>query len=389
MAGTPVTSCARMTVPIPGFSAAHEAPESFPTVTTFSATSTWATPGNANNRSARGEPAANSLAGKKKGPPGCTVRLTVNLHVSGSATEVSARIVIVASTGRTSDIFHDLGCVALSEGPQVLERVDPGTVAVVPAESDGVIASAGDRAWGHVRQHALWIEERPSAHFLDAAGARACQSKVPDVEVVTVPVLPEHRQRARISPAETDGGGLGTRRPDSALYPGRLTLVGFPGPRERLQHRCWESLESASEFRGDSEVGLGCEGGRLLEHDRTPFVPARDDVGVERNRAQERDAELPTHPLAAAAAEDVCALSTVRARKRSPQVRLEARGAVMYIDGSIVERGERLVREGPPHLLQRQYVSGMAHVLVRRAVRGHPFSDEARLFVIRGQIRGV
>src|SRR5713101_2180438 len=113
----------------------------------------------------------------------------------------------------------------------------------------------------------------------------------------------------------TDGGGLGARRPDSALYPGRLTLVGFPGPRERLQHRCWESLESASECRGDSEVGLGCERGRLLEHDRTPFVPARDDVGVERNRAQERDAELPTHPLAAAAAENVCALSTVRARE--------------------------------------------------------------------------
>src|SRR6266851_5765949 len=83
MAGTPVTSCARMTVPIPSFSADHEAPGSFPTVTTFSATSTWATPGSVNNRSARGEPAANSLAWKKEGPPGCTVRLTVNLHCVG------------------------------------------------------------------------------------------------------------------------------------------------------------------------------------------------------------------------------------------------------------------------------------------------------------------
>ena len=124
-----------MTAPIPGFSADHEAPESFPTVTTFSATSTWATPGNLSNRSARGEPAANSLAWKKKGPPGCTVRLTVNLHVSGSATEISVRIVIVASTGRASDIFDDLGRVALSEGPQVLERVAPGTMAYPRHES--------------------------------------------------------------------------------------------------------------------------------------------------------------------------------------------------------------------------------------------------------------
>jgi len=68
----------------------------------------------------------------------------------------------------------------------------------------GVIASAGDRAWGHVRQHAHWIGEWPTAHSLDAEGTRAYQSKVPDVEVVTVPVLPEHRQRARVSPEETD-----------------------------------------------------------------------------------------------------------------------------------------------------------------------------------------
>ena len=66
------------------------------------------------------EPAANSLAWKKKGPPGCTVRLTVNLHVSGSATDVSARIVIVSPRGKTSNIVHHLGGEALPEGPQVL-----------------------------------------------------------------------------------------------------------------------------------------------------------------------------------------------------------------------------------------------------------------------------
>src|SRR5450755_1434127 len=70
MAGTPVSSCVRMVLPTADFSPDHEAPGPFPTVTTFSVTSTWATPGSANNRSARGEPAARSGLSKKKGPPG-------------------------------------------------------------------------------------------------------------------------------------------------------------------------------------------------------------------------------------------------------------------------------------------------------------------------------
>jgi hypothetical protein len=45
----------------------------------------------------------------------------VNVQVSGSACEVSARMVIVESNGRTSDIFHDPACAALREGPQGLE----------------------------------------------------------------------------------------------------------------------------------------------------------------------------------------------------------------------------------------------------------------------------
>jgi hypothetical protein len=50
-----------------------------------------------------------------------TIRLTANVQVSGSACEVSARMVIVGSNGRASDIFHDPGCAALREGPQGLE----------------------------------------------------------------------------------------------------------------------------------------------------------------------------------------------------------------------------------------------------------------------------
>src|SRR6202166_3821986 len=114
-----------MAAPIADFSADHSRLGSFPIVTTVSATSTWETPGRAKSRSTRGEPDARSLLSKKNGPPGCTVRLTVNLHVSGSACDVSARMVVVESMDRTSDIFHHPGCGAFTEGPQVLARVDP------------------------------------------------------------------------------------------------------------------------------------------------------------------------------------------------------------------------------------------------------------------------
>src|SRR6202790_3828790 len=144
-----------MAAPIADFSADHATPGSFPTVTTVSATSTWDTPGRAKSRSTRCEPDARSLLSKKNGPPGCTVRLTVNLHVSGSACDVSARMVVVESMDRTSDIFHNPGCAAFTEGPQVLERVDPRAVTVVPADGDGVVAHAGDRAGGSDGRMAL------------------------------------------------------------------------------------------------------------------------------------------------------------------------------------------------------------------------------------------
>src|SRR5260370_30641384 len=96
-----------MAAPIADFSADHATLGSFPTVTTVSATSTWETPERAKSRSARGEPDARSLLSKKNGPPGCTLRLTVNLHMSGSACDVSARMVVVGSMDRTSDLFHN------------------------------------------------------------------------------------------------------------------------------------------------------------------------------------------------------------------------------------------------------------------------------------------
>src|ERR1700688_247416 len=240
-----------MAAPIADFSADHSRLGSFPIVTTVSATSTWETPGRAKSRSTRGEPDARSLLSKKNGPPGCTVRLTVNLHVSGSACDVSARMVVVGSMDRSSDIFHDPGCTAFTEGPQVLERVDPRAVAVVPADGDGVVAHAGDRAGGHVRSHALWIQERAPAHLFDTDGASARQSEVPDVEVVPLAVLRQHGQRAGVAQAATNRRRSRARWSDGTLDPARLAPAGFPGPRERLPPRGWKSLAAGSQVRGE------------------------------------------------------------------------------------------------------------------------------------------
>src|SRR4249919_2423519 len=193
-------------------------------------------PGSANNRSTSGDPRARFRSSKKNGPPGCTVRLTVNLHVSGSTSEVSAWIVIVGSVGRSnSDMFHDFSCVALTDGPQVFEGVDAGTVAVAPADGDGIVADARDHAWSYVRWHTLRIQKRTPAGLLDAGGTVAIQPEVPDIEVVTVPILPEHGQRPRISLAEADRGRPRTRRPDGSPSPdshvhanGLSTMVGRP-----------------------------------------------------------------------------------------------------------------------------------------------------------------
>src|SRR5258708_12063727 len=142
-------------------------------------------------------------------------------------------MVVVGSTGRTSDIFHDPGCAAFTEGPQVLERVDPRAVTVVPADGDGVVAHAGDRAGGYVRSHALWIQERAPAHLFDTDRASARQSEVPDVEVVPLAVLPEHGQRARVAQAETNRRRSRARRSDGTLDPANLPPPPFPPPPSR------------------------------------------------------------------------------------------------------------------------------------------------------------
>jgi hypothetical protein len=78
-----------------------------------------------------------------------------------------------------------------------------------------------------------------------------------------------------------------------------------------------EPFQLAGELGGDRQVGLGRHRGGLVDEERASFVAAGDDVGVEGQRPEERNADLAAHPFAAAAAEDVGALAAVRAGERA------------------------------------------------------------------------
>src|SRR5438874_418101 len=231
-------------------------------VTTLAATSTCATPGSWNSRSTSGDPAACSRFSKKSGPPGWTVRLTVNLHVSGSASETSARMMTGGSTGRASDIFDNLPCSALAQGTQVVERIDPGVMAVAPVDPDRIITDARDQARAHIGSHRLRIEQLPATHLLDAEGAMTRQAQVADIEVVAVAVLPEHGQRPSVAAANANRHGPRARRPDDALQPARLSLIAVPPPHKGLQHGRRSGVELFPERGGNGGVRL--RGDRLL-----------------------------------------------------------------------------------------------------------------------------
>ena len=72
-------------------------------------------------------------------------------------------------------------------------------------------------------------------------------------------------------------------------------------------------MELFRERCGNRGVRLGSDRLRLVDHDGTTLVTAGDDIGIEGYGTQERDPELPAHPLAAAATEDIGALAAVGA----------------------------------------------------------------------------
>src|SRR5207244_1693615 len=237
-------------------------------VTTLAATSTCATPGSWNSRSTSGDPAACSRFSKKSGPPGWTVRLTVNLHVSGSASETSARMMTGGSTGRASDIFDNLPCSALAQRAQVVERIDPGVMAVVPVDPDRIVTDARDHARAHIGSHRLRIEQLPATHLVDAEGAMTRQAQVADIEVVATAVLPEHGERPSVALAKTYRHGSRARRPDDALHPARLSLIAVPPPHKGLHRGRRSGLELFHKRSGNRSVRLGSDRLRLVEQDR-------------------------------------------------------------------------------------------------------------------------
>ena len=156
---------------------------------------------------------------KKYGPPACTMRFTVNLQVSGSTSDASVRIVMVGSMGKSdSDFFDELGCVAITYGPQVGEGVDAGAVPVAPADLDGVV--------------------------VDAGGTGATKPRVPGVQVATAPIVPERGQRPRIS---------SQNRPRSSVNP---TAEQRSQPRLALPH---STPRSTRAFSGPWSADLGLD----------------------------------------------------------------------------------------------------------------------------------
>jgi hypothetical protein len=101
------------------------------------------------------------------------------------------------------------------------------------------------------------------------------------------------------------------REPD-----GRTTLsiqLGSPPPYKGLHRGRRSGLELFHERCGNRSVRLGGDRIRLVEHDGTTLVTAGDDVGIEGYGTQERNSDLPAHPLTAAATKDIGALAAVGA----------------------------------------------------------------------------
>src|SRR5439155_26023608 len=132
-----------------------------------------------------------------------------------------------------------------------------------------------------------------------------------------VAVLPDQRRRPLVAAAQPARHGPRARRPDAALPPARLSLLAGPPPLKGLQHGRRSGVELFPERGGDGGVRLRGGRLRLVDHDGTTLVTAGDDIGIEGYGTQERNPDLPAHPLAAAATEDIGVLAAVGAGERA------------------------------------------------------------------------
>lgn len=71
------------------------------------------------------------------------------------------------------------------------------------------------------------------------------------------------------------------------------------------------------------------------------------------------------------------------------QVRLQEAGAIERVARLIIEADEGIVGEGGYYFAHRQKARGVARLLFRRPVRGHPLVDRTILGLPHGRLRGM
>jgi len=190
---------------------------------------------------------------KRTDHPDALSALTVNLHVSGSACDVSARMVVVGSMDRTSDIFHNLAAPLSRRPAGARTSRSPCCDRRFQLMVMGVVAHAGDRAGGYVRSHALWIQERAApAHLFDTDGASATPIGGPGRRSRSRwPSSQSTDSVASVARAEANRRRSRARWSDGTLDPARLALAGFQVHVNGFSPVVGKSLEAASQFRGD------------------------------------------------------------------------------------------------------------------------------------------
>ena len=61
---------------------------------------------------------------------------------------------------------------------QLLEGVNAGRMPITPLDFDPIGTHQSNRGWTDVHRYGVWIQQRPSAHLFDAAGAGAGEAQL-------------------------------------------------------------------------------------------------------------------------------------------------------------------------------------------------------------------
>ena len=170
-----------MAAPIAAFKVCHDVSADLLTDSVLSAINTEATPGSAKSVAAKGALAACTVSAKKNGPPACTIVLTVNVQVSGSAIAVSALIVIgartcVACRALVLDIFRPVCRRFIGKFSESCKRMNPAVMTIVPVKANGIVADAHDLLGRNIGTYGFWIKQWAAAHLFDTQRTLAGQA---------------------------------------------------------------------------------------------------------------------------------------------------------------------------------------------------------------------